>query len=325
MKSESTSTALATVATVCWCVQLIPQIIYNWRRKDCTGLPPIMLFLWVASGIPFGIYFIISRGNITLQIQPHLFMFFCAISFIQTCYYPPVSMKRKKIVLIIAAIIAADVGLELGFILWLRPLYDRGITWPALVFGVIATILLAVGLLPPYFELAKRKGRVVGINFLFLFIDSAGAWLSIGSVIVGNMDVMGIILYSVVAALELGICVSHLIWWSRCKWFDLNFEEELENVEGTGEFDEEHSMIQIEETISRNKNMNVHYNMENPSMYNPNDYGKFDKKGGDTKITYEDIATIVDTESGEVFDRVNTSERASKLIRSIHGISVEKD
>ncbi|CCH59145.1 hypothetical protein TBLA_0B03030 [Henningerozyma blattae CBS 6284] len=229
MISESASTALGTVATVCWCVQLIPQIYYNWKRKDCTGLPPIMMFLWVVSGVPFGIYFCISRATLILQIQPHLFMFFCCISFIQTCYYPPAKLPKWKIALIIACLVIFTVSTEISCVLALRPLYDKGIKWPDLIFGIIATILLAVGLLPPYFELAKRKGEVVGINFLFLFVDSLGAWLSMISVIVGNMDIMGIILYCIVAAFELGIFTSHFIWCCRFKWFSKEKNSDTEN------------------------------------------------------------------------------------------------
>lgn len=92
-----------------------------------------MMFLWVVSGIPFAIYFCVSKGNVILQVQPHLFMFFCSISFVQSCYYPPISMARSKIVMIVAAIIAADVGMEVGFILWLRPLYEKGVKWPDLI------------------------------------------------------------------------------------------------------------------------------------------------------------------------------------------------
>lgn len=226
MISEGAATAVATVATVCWCIQLIPQIWYNWKRKDCTGLPPLMMFLWVVSAIPFGIYFCVTEGNLTLQVQPHLFLFFCSISFIQSCYYPPVSMPMRKVVAILVVFSVCCVGMEVGFILWLRPVYRRGTHWPALIFGILASVLLALGLLPPYFELAKRQGRVVGINFLFLFVDSLGAWLSIISVILGNMDVMGIILYCVVAALELGIFASHFIWCCRFKWFKKGPREE---------------------------------------------------------------------------------------------------
>lgn len=39
---------LGTIGTVFWCVQLIPQIWYNWRRKETEGLPPLMMFLWAA-------------------------------------------------------------------------------------------------------------------------------------------------------------------------------------------------------------------------------------------------------------------------------------
>lgn len=42
--------------------------------------------------------------------------------------------------------------------------YDRGVAWPMILTGVIAAILLGAGLLPPYFELWKRGGRVVGIS-----------------------------------------------------------------------------------------------------------------------------------------------------------------
>lgn len=230
MISEKAAYALATLGTVCWCVQLIPQIIYNYIRKDCTGFPPSMMFLWVVSGVPFGIYFLITRGNIILQIQPHLFMFFCSLSWVQSLYYPPYSLSVKKILLrCILPMILFIVSFEIGFTLWLRPVYDHGTHWPALVIGIIATILLAAGLIPPYFELAKRRGRVVGINFIFLFVDSLGAWCSIASVIVGNMDIMGIVLYAVVAALELGIFASHFIWCCRFKWFG----------NGTGEFDDD--------------------------------------------------------------------------------------
>lgn len=37
---------LGTIGTVLWCVQLVPQIWYNWRRKDTSGLPSLMIFSW---------------------------------------------------------------------------------------------------------------------------------------------------------------------------------------------------------------------------------------------------------------------------------------
>lgn len=47
-----------------------------------------------------------------------------------------------------------------------QPLYKRGIDYPMLILGILASILLALGLIPPYFEIWKRKGRVVGFNWV---------------------------------------------------------------------------------------------------------------------------------------------------------------
>lgn len=306
MISERAATVLATIATVCWCVQLIPQIIYNWKRKDCTGLPPLMMFLWVVSGIPFAIYFCVSKGNVVLQIQPHLFMFFCGISFVQSCYYPPCSMDRKKIVAIVAGIIACDVGMEVGFILWLRPLYSRGITWPDLIFGIIATVLLAVGLLPPYFELAKRKGRVVGINFLFLFIDSMGAWLSIVSVVVGNMDVMGIILYCVIAGLELGIFASHFIWCCRFKWFGNHDPEETE----------------AEDIKSKHDNDVLDEKVEGVYKYDlENTFSQTQEVNDTDEPRDDDVSTIGDY---DLERRPSHMERFSQNVHAVHGVVMQR-
>ena len=231
MVNAAAENALATLGTVFWCIQLVPQIIRNYRVKDCEGLPPSMMFLWAASGIPFSIYFVASDGSIPLRIQPQLFTFFCAISWIQTLYYPPVSYPTKKVILALALFVIPSVGLEVGFILWLRPLYRRGIEWPLLIIGIIASVLLAIGLIPPYFELAKRRGRVVGINFVFLFMDSMGALLSMCSIFVGNMDVMSMVLYAIVLALEIGIFSCHMFWCLVLGGRKVIREEKLAKIE----------------------------------------------------------------------------------------------
>ncbi|CAK9435690.1 uncharacterized protein LODBEIA_P04170 [Lodderomyces beijingensis] len=206
---------LGTIGTIFWCVQLIPQIIRNYRVKNCEGLPPVMMFLWAASGVPFSIYFFGIDGSIPLRVQPQLFTFFCLVTWAQTLYYPPHQIKRLRMVAVVGSFVLVSVGLETGFILWLRPLYRDGKEWPMIIIGVIASVLLALGLIPPYFELAKRKGEVVGINFIFLSMDSLGAIFSLLSVVVGKMDIMSIVLYAIVFALELGIFTSHFIWWLR--------------------------------------------------------------------------------------------------------------
>ncbi|CAH2354763.1 uncharacterized membrane protein [[Candida] railenensis] len=220
---------LATAGTICWCIQLIPQIIRNYRVKDCEGFTPLMMFLWAASGIPFSIYFFGTDGSIPLRIQPQLFTFLCTVAWIQSLYYPPVKMPLKKIAVYGASFAIIGAALEAGFIVWLRPVYRHGTHWPMLIFGIIASILLAVGLVPPYFELAKRKGRVIGINFVFLSMDSMGALLSMLSICVGTFDIMSMVLYAIVLAMEVGIFLSHIIWYFRFGRHEKKLEKELEN------------------------------------------------------------------------------------------------
>lgn len=221
---------LGTIGTVLWCIQLIPQIVRNYRTKDCTGVPPLMMFLWALSGIPFSIYFFGTDGSIPLRVQPQLFTLFCTISWAQTLYYPPVQMSRPRLLLFVGGFCLVCIGMEIGFILWLRPIYRDGKSWPMLIIGIIASVLLALGLVPPYFELAKRKGRVVGINFFFLGMDMSGALFSMLSVVVGTMDVMSMVLYAIVLAMELGIFVSHTIWYIRGGRAIIR-EEKLERAE----------------------------------------------------------------------------------------------
>jgi hypothetical protein len=51
-------------------------------------------------------------------------------------------------------------------ILTRKPIYDQGDDAPMIILGVIASILLAAGLLPPYVEIWRRRGRVIGINWV---------------------------------------------------------------------------------------------------------------------------------------------------------------
>lgn len=228
--SQAVSDAMGTLGTVCWTVQLIPQIWYNYRRQDCTGFPPIMMFLWLLCGVPFSIYFLVSQPSIAVQVQPVLFTVLCSVSWVQTMYYPPVKLSVRKIATLVTSFFLVAIGLEVGFIIFLKPLYQRGVEWPDLIFGILASILLALGLVPPYFELAKRQGRVVGINFIFLAVDCSGLIFSMVSVLTGSMDIMGMTLYSVCIFLEIGIFTSQLIWYLRFRVLRKQIDQDEEKV-----------------------------------------------------------------------------------------------
>ncbi|CDK24167.1 unnamed protein product [Kuraishia capsulata CBS 1993] len=233
--NATVSNVLGTIGTVLWCIQLSPQIYTNWKRKDTTGLPPIFMFLWAASGIPFSIYFTMKNSYIPMQVQPQMFTLLCTITWAQCLYYPPCSCPRKRVMIYVGSFLLISLGMEFGFIFWLKPVYRHGTHWPSLVFGILASIVLAAGLLPPYFELAKRKGRVVGINFFFLSMDCSGAVFSMCSVLVGTIDVMGMVLYAVIIVMEVGIFISHSIWYVRFRV--LKKGEDIEGDPETGAID----------------------------------------------------------------------------------------
>jgi len=116
--------------------------------------------------------------NIPIQVQPQCFGTFCLISWAQTLIYHdrwPV-WKASSVAGVVWLVFG---GVEAALILTLKPLYDRGTDFPMIILGVIASILLAVGLLPPYIEIWKRRGRVIGINWIFLTIDWMGAFFSL--------------------------------------------------------------------------------------------------------------------------------------------------
>ncbi|KAH3665730.1 hypothetical protein OGAPHI_003918 [Ogataea philodendri] len=215
MGNNTAANVLSTIGTVLWCIQLTPQIYFLWRRKDATGFPPVFMFLWVISGIPFGIYFITSDSYIPFQLQPQMFSVLCSIAWLQSMYYPPNNVPLKRVIFYGILYLSISLAMQLGFGIPLKHLYSNGVRWPTTVFGIIAAVFLALGLLPPYWELLHRNGRVVGINFLFLAMDSAGAIFSMAGTLVGTFDLLGMIQFAVVLALEIGLYTSQAIWYIR--------------------------------------------------------------------------------------------------------------
>lgn len=119
-------------------------------------------------------------------MQPQVFMVLCVISWTQSLVYFH-KWKPWKASLLGFATLAVFGGVEAALILTIRvsfvlfpaksrglarvliakqPTYQNGNETPVLVVGIIAAVLLAVGLLPPYGELWKRRGRVIGINWV---------------------------------------------------------------------------------------------------------------------------------------------------------------
>ncbi|KAH9861381.1 hypothetical protein J1614_011127 [Plenodomus biglobosus] len=202
---------------ICWCVQIIPQIWHNWRRKSTEGLPGTMLILWSICGVPFGVYAIVQNFNFALKFQPQAFAGLTLIAWGQTLYY---QNKWKAWTATVATIALAGsfALMEMILILTLRGPYSRGVEWPMMLMAISASVIQIVGLIPPYFELAKRNGRVIGIDFWFLIIDYAGAFFSLMAVVAQQwFDALGASLYIACMVLETGIFASQAIWMWRVR------------------------------------------------------------------------------------------------------------
>ncbi|KAJ5353937.1 hypothetical protein N7541_006501 [Penicillium brevicompactum] len=222
------STVLGTIGTVLWCIQLIPQIWHNWRRKKTDGFPAAMMFLWASceflpvscilerikarkrkSRLDWAHKFVIVWHFKATEVQSGFVVRFDMV--VADCGY-----SRNKAVLVCSAMVVLFGGLEALLILTLRIPYNNGVTWPDIVVGVVAAILLSAGLLPPYFELWKRDGRVIGINWVFLSIDTLGGLFSLFALAAqGSFDILGGIMYILVVVLEAGIYTSHIVWRIR--------------------------------------------------------------------------------------------------------------
>lgn len=75
---------------VCWSVQLVPQIVINYRRHNAIGLQPTMMMLWAWAGVPLGVYNIVEEFNIALRIQPQILIVLSLVTWIQCYYYEKV-------------------------------------------------------------------------------------------------------------------------------------------------------------------------------------------------------------------------------------------
>jgi hypothetical protein len=123
-----------------------------------------------------------------------------------------------ELVLVLTLRVRAGQTTELPQLTAIQGPYSRGLTWPVVTLGVIAAVLLALGLVFPYIEMWKHNGRVVGLSFRFLAIDFAGAFFSLMALAAQRtFDVLGGVSYISVMLLEIGIVFFHLLWLWRTR------------------------------------------------------------------------------------------------------------
>ncbi|EOA84603.1 uncharacterized protein SETTUDRAFT_91612 [Exserohilum turcica Et28A] len=208
---------LGTLGTVFWCVQLIPQIWRNYRTKSTVGLPESMMLLWSISAVPFGAYAIAQKFNIPLVVQPQCFGVLRGVSWAQCLVYTR-KWRTWTASLMLVCLLAIFAGVEVGLVFAIRPSYSKGLEWPVLLIGIIAFLTLISGYIGIPFELLKRRGRVVGIDFIFLAIDWNGAFFSLMALVAQNeFDALFGTMYALCCAIEMSMVVSHLVWLFRTR------------------------------------------------------------------------------------------------------------
>ncbi|KAJ4203473.1 hypothetical protein NW759_015149 [Fusarium solani] len=216
MDNPVTANILGTTGAVCWSIQLLPQIVKNYRRHSTDGLHPLMYLSWAFAGIPLGVYNVVQNHNVAPQVQPHILIFLSLVTWSQCKYYRD-KWTLAKILLVCLATASIISGVEAGLYFTLRYTCERDIEWPMTLMAVLAAVLLGCGLLRYYWEIYQSRS-VKGISFLFVFIDAGSDVVSILALAFApRIDILGIVIYSVEAVLWAGIGILG-IHFRFCSW-----------------------------------------------------------------------------------------------------------
>ncbi|KAI0820301.1 PQ loop repeat-domain-containing protein [Trametes gibbosa] len=199
--NHAAENALGTIGTVCWAVQLLPQIWYSYRMKSTEGLSEWLVLIWGISGAFLGTYSVVQNLNIPLIVQPQLFAILSFVSWAQCQYY---GRKRSKTTAIAMYITAVTIfaGFEVGMIFAIFPSFRAGNMAPVQFFGIFSTILISGALLPQYYEIYKYK-EVIGISLMFMAVDLlGGVFNDLSLAFKDEFDVVAGVTYSLVVVLD---------------------------------------------------------------------------------------------------------------------------
>ncbi|KAJ7464400.1 PQ loop repeat-domain-containing protein [Mycena latifolia] len=195
---------LGTIGTVCWTVQMIPQLWKSWREKSTEGLSPWFVLLWGISEGFLGTYTLLRKLNIPLIIQPQLFGFLALMSWGQCQYYGAKRSQRTAIAMALGVMLLVG-GFEAGVVFAVRPAYEagtdagvRGVQF----LGIFSFVLSALGLFPQYVEIWRRR-EVVGISISFMTLDMLGGVFSnLSLVFKDEFDVIAGISFTLVVVMD---------------------------------------------------------------------------------------------------------------------------
>ncbi|KAH8111042.1 PQ loop repeat-domain-containing protein [Phellopilus nigrolimitatus] len=205
-----------TIGTVCWSGQIIPQIWKSWKEKATEGLSHWLMFIWGVASAFLGVFAIVQNLNIPLIVQPQLFGFLSIVSWSQCLYYNQKRPLRQTMAILMTTLVVLG-GFEAGMVFAVRPAVKDGNERPVQFFGVMTSILLAMGLLPQFFEIF-RFGEVKGISLPFMSIDFLGGIFSLLSLVFKEkFDVLAGVAYSLVILMDGAVLILAAILNPRAK------------------------------------------------------------------------------------------------------------
>ncbi|KAJ3818898.1 PQ loop repeat-domain-containing protein [Lentinula raphanica] len=194
-----------TVGTVCWSIQLVPQLWKSYHEKDTTGLSEWMILSWSIAGAFLGTYSIVKNLNIPLILQPQLFSALTMASWAQCQYYGRKRPLSTTLVLFLCGCVILG-GFEVGTVYAVRPSFshgDRSGSEGIEFFGIMSTVLITLSFVPQYYEIYNRK-EVIGISIWFMAVDLLGGVFSDLSLVfkAGDFDIVAAVTYSLVIVMD---------------------------------------------------------------------------------------------------------------------------
>jgi len=156
-----------------WSVQLIPQVIYNYRRKSCAGLSPYMMAMWYSGSVMFVAYIIHTKFPLPIILQPTSFGLSTIVCLFQYLVY---ETKLSTIKLAITCAFTALVSAACFAAFYYIPLMglESAINWPLLMLGLVPAMLLTVAYLMQFYEIYRTRNPF-GLDMTFLLVDMLGA------------------------------------------------------------------------------------------------------------------------------------------------------
>ncbi|GAA5979087.1 hypothetical protein JCM10908_002800 [Rhodotorula pacifica] len=204
------------IGTILWCIQLIPQVWMNYRRKTTAGLSGAMCATWALSGVTLGVYAIGENINIPIIVQPHCYGSLCAVMLCQKLYYDKGRSWKTAVAAFLAYAVAAA-GFEVAMVFASRHVEHNGSNGLTMTWGILSSVFLTVGFIPQLYEIYLAK-EVAGLSYLFLFLDSSGAVFSILSLAFkSKLDIIALVGYIAVLVLEILIVVLALVLNPRAR------------------------------------------------------------------------------------------------------------